>query len=291
MGATTSSLSGELGGPNPRPKLEDIPESCIALVLSGLDPPEIAKLARLNRAFRAASSSDFIWIPKFPSNYRYILSRSGDRSIGDKGMKDIYAALCKPNPFDGGTKEVWIDKRTGGVCLAISSKAMSITGIDDRRYWSYIPTDESRFPTIAYLQQTWWLEINGELDFQFPIGTYSLFFRLSLGKIGKRLGRRVCNFDNVHGWEIKPAHFQLTTQDGQSAVARCTLDNLGNWVNYHVGEFVVRDSDVLTTVKFSLTQIDCTHTKGGLCVDSVFICLSGLGKGLTCLDGEGCKKF
>ncbi|GER57464.1 F-box family protein [Striga asiatica] len=291
MGASTSSLSGELGGPNPRPKLEDIPESCIALVLSGLDPPEIAKLARLNRAFRAASSADFIWIPKLPSNYRYILSRFADRSIGDKGRKDIYAALCRSNPFDGGTKEVWIDKCTGGVCLAISSKAMSITGIDDRRYWSYIPTDESRFQTIAYLQQTWWLEINGDMEFQFPRGTYSLFFRLSLGKIGKRLGRRVCNSDNVHGWEIKPAQFQLTTQDGQNAVTRCTLDNLGNWVNYHVGDFVVRDSDVLTTVKFSLTQIDCTHTKGGLCVDSVFICPSGLGKELTCLDGEGCKKF
>lgn len=40
---------------------------------------------------------------------------------------------------------MWIDKRTGGVCLEISSKAMAITGIDDRRYWNYISTDESRW--------------------------------------------------------------------------------------------------------------------------------------------------
>ncbi|KAL3649527.1 hypothetical protein CASFOL_005930 [Castilleja foliolosa] len=289
MGANTSSPTT---GPNPRPKLEDIPESCIALVLSYLDPLEIAKLARLNRAFRAASSADFIWIPKFPSNYPYILSKLPDQSgLKDKVKKDIYAGLSRPNPFDGGTKEVWIDKRTGGFCLAISSKAMSITGIDDRRYWNYIPTDESRFQTIAYLNQIWWLEINGDLEFQFPKGTYSLFFRLQLGKVGKRLGRRVCNPENVHGWDSKPAQFQLTTENGCNEISRCILNNLGNWVNYHVGDFVVEDSDELTKIKFSLAQIDCTHTKGGLCVDSVFICPSSLGKELFCVDGEVYKKL
>ncbi|KAK4418689.1 F-box protein PP2-A13 [Sesamum alatum] len=291
MGANASSLPGGADGPSPRAKLEDIPESCMALVLSYLDPPEIAKLARLNRAFRAASSADFIWVPKLPSNYRYILDKFPDRSLGDKGKKDVYAGLCRPNPFDGGTKEVWIDKRTGGVCLAISSKAMAITGIDDRRYWNHITTGESRFQTVAYLQQIWWLEVDGDLEFEFPRGTYSLFFRLQLGRVGKRLGRRVCNSENVHGWDIKPVKFQLTTEDGQHAVSRCTLDNLGNWVHFHVGDFTVEDPEELTKIKFSLTQIDCTHTKGGLCVDSVFICPSSLGKALFPVDGEACKKL
>ncbi|EYU35061.1 hypothetical protein ABFS82_14G143400 [Erythranthe guttata] len=281
MGASASSLPIEPNRPGPltRPKLEDIPESCIALVLSHLDPPEIAKLARLNRAFRAASSADFIWVPKLPSNYPYILALLSDQGLGDKGKKDIYARLCRPTPFDGGTKEVWIDKRTGGVCLAISSKALVITGIDDRRYWNHIPTNESRFQTIAYLQQIWWLQVDGDLDFFFPTGTYSLFFRLQLGKVGKRLlGRRVYNYENVQGWDLKPAQFQLTTQHGQHAASRCMLGNLGNWVHYHVGDFVVEDPNEKTNVKFSLTQIDCTHTKGGLCVDCVVICPSSVGK-------------
>jgi hypothetical protein len=29
--------------------------------------------------------------------------------------------------------------------MAISSRALSITGIDDRRYWNFIPNDESRY--------------------------------------------------------------------------------------------------------------------------------------------------
>jgi hypothetical protein len=28
--------------------------------------------------------------------------------------------------------------------MTISSRALSITGIDDRRYWNFIPNDESR---------------------------------------------------------------------------------------------------------------------------------------------------
>ncbi|KAL0339392.1 UNVERIFIED_CONTAM: F-box protein PP2-A13 [Sesamum angustifolium] len=104
MGANASTLLVERNGP--RPKLEDIPESCIALILSYLDPPEIAKLARLSRAFRAASSADFIWVPKLPSTYPYILSKLSDQGgVGDNGKKDVYGRLCRSSPFDGGTKE------------------------------------------------------------------------------------------------------------------------------------------------------------------------------------------
>ncbi|KAL6981882.1 hypothetical protein U1Q18_023498 [Sarracenia purpurea var. burkii] len=233
----------------------------------------------MNQAFRGASSADFIWETKLPSNYRYIVGKLDDEKVGDLGKKDLYARLCRPNRFDGGTKEIWIDKRTGGVCLSICSKALTITGMDDRRYWNRIPTDESRFKKVAYLQQIWWFEVVGELDFDFPAGTYSLFFRLQLGRACKRLGRRrICHPEHIHGWDIKPVQFQLTTSDGQHAVSRCFLENPGNWVHYHAGDFVVEQPDQLTKIKFSLTQIDCTHTKGGLCLDSVFICPSGLGK-------------
>ncbi|KAL0373626.1 UNVERIFIED_CONTAM: F-box protein PP2-A13 [Sesamum radiatum] len=240
MGANASILPVEHDGR--RPKLEDIPESCIALVLSYFDPPEIAKLARLSRAFRAASSADFIWVPKLPSTYPYILSKLSDQGgVGDKGQE--------------------------GRLMAI-------------------------FQTIAYLQQIWWLEVDGNLEFPFPPGTYSLFFRLQLGRACKRLGRRACNSDNVHGWDIKPAQFQLKTQDGQHAVSRYMLGNLGTWVHYHVGDFVVEDPNSLANLKFSLTQIDCTHTKGGLCVDSVLICPSSLGKELfSSVDVQVCKKL
>ncbi|GAV85589.1 PP2 domain-containing protein [Cephalotus follicularis] len=285
MGANMSASSSSTYGENPlmQPRLDDIPESCIALVLAHFDPPEICTLARLNRAFSGASSADFIWESKLPSNYGIIMeivfNGTGRSSTAKLGKKQLYALLCRPNPFDGGTKEIWLDKNTGGVCLSISSKALTITGIDDRRYWNHIATEESRFQTVSYLQQTWWFEVNGEFEFQFPAGMYSLFFRLQLGKPSKRLGRRrVCNPEHIHGWDVKPVRFQLTTSDGQCAVSRYCLDNPGIWIFYHVGDFVVANPERVTKIKFSSTQIDCTHTKGGLCVDAVLICPSGVGK-------------
>lgn len=274
--ATLCDANGE--GPSSKPRLGDIPESCLALVLMHLDPPDICKLARLNRAFRGASSADFIWESKLPSNYKFICEKVLDeKTVAGLEKKDVYARMCRPNPFDGGTKEVWLDKKTGGACFSISSKGLAITGIDDRRYWNHISTEESRFHTVAYLQQIWWFEIDGEFEFEFPKGMYSLFFRLQLGRSSKRMGRRVCNSEHIHGWDIKPVRFQLTTSDGQRAASKCFLDNPGNWVYYHVGDFVVDRPSELMKIKFSMTQIDCTHTKGGLCVDAAFVYPSSIG--------------
>lgn len=134
----------------------------------------------------------------------------------------------------------------------------------------------TRFHTVAYLQQIWWLEAEGDIDFRFPAGTYSLLFKLRLGRCTKRPGRWVSNHEGVHGWDIKPVQFQLSTCNGQQVVSKCYLENIGTWEYHHVGNFVVDDSNVSTKIKFSLAQIDCTHTKGGLCVDSVVICPTSL---------------
>ncbi|KAL5207149.1 hypothetical protein ABZP36_031584 [Zizania latifolia] len=304
MGAGSSILGAD--GESGETSLGDMPESCVAAVLLHLNPPEICQVASLNRAFRGAASADCVWAGKLPVNYRYLLAfaaatddecgggadGNGNRCSPTSSKKDIYARLCRPTPFDFGTKEFWIDKNKGGICLSISSKAMVITGIDDRRYWSQLVTGESslrrrrrsrplsrrprirpqpRFHHVAYLQQIWWLEVDGELGFCFPAGTYSMFFRLHLGRPYKRMGRCVCGTEHVHGWDAKPTRFQLSTSDEQHATSEYYIDGPGSWILYHVGDFVVSNSDELMKLKFSMLQIDCTHTKGGLCVDSVLI--------------------
>lgn len=254
--------------------LGDLPEGCVAELLLRLNPSEICRLARLNRAFRGAAGSDFVWEAKLPENYQYMMEKAIHEVGAAKfpaSKKRIYARLCRPNPIDGGSKVFWLDKHSGRICMSISAKAMTITGIDERRYWNYIPTEESRFRSVAYLQQIWWLEIAGEIEFRFPPGEYCLYYRLHLGRALRRLGRRVCSPEHIHGWDIKPVRFQLSTSDGQQAHSKCYLDEPGSWINYHVGDFVVGKSNELMKVKFSMIQIDCTHTKGGLCVDSVLI--------------------
>ncbi|XP_078440737.1 F-box protein PP2-A13-like isoform X2 [Wolffia australiana] len=269
MGAGVSSMVGpeaEAIG------LGDLPEACVAAVLCHLDPPAICGVARLNRAFRGAASADFVWEPKLPGNFSYLLEKIASQEPVRKGIskKEIFARLCRPNPFDGDSKLLWLDKRHGGLCLSISSKALSITGIDDRRYWTHIPTDESRHGTVAYLQQIWWLEVEGELEFWFPEGDYNVFFRLQLGRTSRRLGRRVCHSNDVHGWEAKPVQFQLA-----GGVPLCYyLREPGSWVLYRAGGFTA--SGKAGRLAFSMRQIDCTHTKGGLSLDSILICPANL---------------
>ncbi|KAM7499617.1 hypothetical protein LguiA_024031 [Lonicera macranthoides] len=255
-----------------KPSLEDIPESCLALVLACLEPLEICRSAQLNQSFNRASSADFVWESKLPDNYQILVKKLFNEKSESLLKKDIYAKLCSPIRFGGATKEVWLEKDRGGICVSMSWKGMKITGIDDRRYWNHISTHESRFHSIAYLQQIWWLEVDGDLEFHFQEGTYSLFFRLHLGPAGKGVGRRrASDSDQVRGWDIKPVRFQLSTSNCQHATSESYLNERGKWINYHVGDFIVEDSNAPTKIKFSMTQIDCTHCKCGLSLDSVLI--------------------
>lgn len=283
MGASLSNLSeGGANGAENRPGLGDIPEACVACVFLYLTPPEICNLARLNRAFRGAASSDPVWESKLPPNYQDLLELMPPERYQNLSKKDVFALLSRPIPFDDCNKEVWVDKVTGRVCMTISAKAMAITGIDDRRYWTWIETEESRFNVIAYLQQIWWFEVDGAVKFPLPPDTYTLSFRLHLGRFSKRLGRRVCTFEHTHGWDVKPVRFELNTSEGGTASSECCLDETehedtsgnhkrGCWIEYTVGEFEVKSSKPDYEVRFSMKQIDCTHSKGGLCVDTVSI--------------------
>ncbi|KAJ8617859.1 hypothetical protein MRB53_014045 [Persea americana] len=125
--------------------------------------------------------------------------------------------------------------------MSISAKELSIIGIDDRRYWKHIPTEESSLeinefhpedimPKVSANSQ-----VEAKVEFCFPAKTYSLFFRIQLGWTSKRFGHRVCNTEHVHGWEKKPMHFQLSSSYGQHAPSsQCYLEKPGDWIHYHV---------------------------------------------------------
>ena len=305
------------------PGLGDLPESCVASILENLDPVEICRFSKLNRAFHSASWADFVWESKLPQEYRLILEKIIGGFPEKLRKRDIYNFLSRVNSFDHGTKvrpllllqllSVWsfpwikfifflICRKLGWINEPVTSvytypprdcrspesmigdtgikfRLMSLGEISvslhvcyDRKGYINLVFDSCRFGSVAYLQQIWWFQVDGEIDFPFPAGTYSVFFRLHLGKPGKRFGWKVCNTEQIHGWNIKPARFQIWTEDGQHSSSQCMLTGSGSWNHYHAGDFVVGKSKSSSTkLKFSMTQIDCTHTKGGLCVDSVIV--------------------
>ncbi|KAG4933079.1 hypothetical protein JHK87_047081 [Glycine soja] len=143
MGIRFSSSQAAPSESSPASSLGELPESCVAQIMTYMDPPQICKLATLNRAFRGASSADFVWESKLPPNYDVLLRRIFADFPSHLGKRGIYARLCRLNSLDDGTKKVWLDRGMGKLCLCVSAKGLSITGIDDRRNWNHIPTDES----------------------------------------------------------------------------------------------------------------------------------------------------
>ncbi|RYR77731.1 hypothetical protein Ahy_A01g002317 isoform C [Arachis hypogaea] len=174
MGISFSSSHSSPPSPSPSPScgMDELPESCVALIMEYLDPPQICKLATLTRTFRAASSADFVWESKLPSNYHVLVRQifNGLPTDFKNGKRGIYSALCRTNTFDGGTKKLWLDKNIGKLCMCIAAKGLSITGISDRRYWNYIPTEESSNPNKM---ATWFVALRGSGSDSVPSHTFS----------------------------------------------------------------------------------------------------------------------
>lgn len=104
MGASLSNLTEGGSTAGNGTGLGDIPESCIAGVFTYLTPPEICNLARLNRSFRGAASSDTVWESKLPPNYQDLLDLIPPERYQNLCKKDIFSLLSRPVPFDDGNK-------------------------------------------------------------------------------------------------------------------------------------------------------------------------------------------
>lgn len=106
MGAGLSGLAEDSNGCRHclSTTLSDVPEGCISAILANLDPPEICNLARVNRAFFSASLADFVWESKLPANYEFLVKKVLGEDPETLPKKEIYARLCLPTCFDGGTK-------------------------------------------------------------------------------------------------------------------------------------------------------------------------------------------
>lgn len=107
-GVSTTAIENDDGGTfslSTKTTLDDIPENCISSMMMSFDPQEICTLARVNKAFHRASSADFVWESKLPPSYKFLLNKVlGEQNLGSMTKKEIYAKLCQPNFFDGGTK-------------------------------------------------------------------------------------------------------------------------------------------------------------------------------------------
>lgn len=157
MGAYFSALFINQGGSSSissssssSPSFGDLPESCVASIIGYLDPLEICKLGKLNRAFRGASWADFVWESKLPFNYQVLLDKILTFVPENLGKREIYSLLCATNTLDGGTKVwsstslsfivfVWIPRKLGFEIMGLSTFLLCFYSCKDSKFHCCFP--------------------------------------------------------------------------------------------------------------------------------------------------------
>ncbi|KAM5561649.1 putative F-box protein PP2-B12 [Rosa sericea] len=146
--------------------LQQLPEGCIANIVSLTTPEDACRLSVLSKNFKSAAESDAVWDKFLPPETPTILSQSGESGLlAAKSKKELYLALCnKPVLINDGKLSFSLDKWSGKKCYMISARELGIVWADTPEYWRWTSHPESRFQEVAELLHVCWLEIHGKLE-------------------------------------------------------------------------------------------------------------------------------
>ncbi|KAK4758719.1 hypothetical protein SAY87_020020 [Trapa incisa] len=193
--------------------LYDLPENCIANVLSLTSPGDVCRLSSVSSTFRSAGDSSAVWCRFLPPEYQSIIVRSADAShLVGLPLKELYISLCRnPILIDEGSKSFWLDRLTGKKCYMLSARTLKITWGDTPRYWQWtsISDPRSRFSEVARLQDVCWLEITGKIDLKAlsPSTNYAAYFVFSLDR-------------SAYGFENQPVEVAVGPAAGGESITR-----------------------------------------------------------------------
>lgn len=128
--------------------LADLPEDCIATIISHTTPIDAARLTRVCSAFKRAIESDAVWENFLPCDYKTTLKTwptSGSKK------KDIVMTMANGVFLDQGLQKYVLLRRTRGVCRVLSVEAMNVAGGQDTRFWRWEQSRSSCFGKVVLL--------------------------------------------------------------------------------------------------------------------------------------------
>ncbi|KAM3682957.1 hypothetical protein ACJW31_12G109900 [Castanea mollissima] len=145
----------------------ELPEGCIANILSWTTPKDAGRAGAVDPLFRAAAESDTVWNRMLPSDWQAIIAQSVT-PLNFPSLKHLFLSLSdNPILIDGATKTFFLEKLSGKKCYLLSARELSITwgNGDTPQYWNWISLpEESRFPEVAELRFVWWFNISGRMS-------------------------------------------------------------------------------------------------------------------------------
>ncbi|XP_021898946.1 F-box protein PP2-B15-like [Carica papaya] len=259
-----------------------LPEGCIATILSFTTPRDACRSAMASEVFRSAAESDIVWERFLPPDCNELLSRLVT-PLEFSSKKELFLQLCNSVLIDGGKKSFKLEKSSGKKSFTLSARELSITWSNNPMYWSWVPTNESRFTETAVLRTTWWLEIHGKINTKIlsPNTTYGAYLIMRITKrkygldtkpseisvevgdrkstgiaylLGKRSGEDGDEDDNSNEVEESKAIFPKERVDG--------------WMEIELGEFF-NGGGLDQEVNMSLTEVRGYRLKAGVVIEGI----------------------
>ncbi|RHN80569.1 putative phloem protein [Medicago truncatula] len=148
---------------------DELPEECIAAILSRTTPVDAVRLSLVSKTLRSAADSDAVWnhfIPSYPDFIETIVSKS-PTFANIRTKKAVYLALCdryiiiSDYEDDNARKSFQLDKKSGKDCYTFSARFLDFTdsmlGFScSRNIWTLTP--DSRFTEVAARADVGWTD-------------------------------------------------------------------------------------------------------------------------------------
>ncbi|KAK8657028.1 hypothetical protein V6N13_098962 [Hibiscus sabdariffa] len=278
--------------------LSDLPQDCIAAVISLTSPRDACRLSLVSTSFKSVSDSDAVWERFLPSG---LIPSSASLCCSSK--KQLYLSLCEnPLLIDGGRKSVQVERGSGKKVYMLSARDLSIVWGDTPTYWRWISIPDSRFEEVAELVNVCWLEIRGKiavsmlspmthykayLVFKLTTGAYGFQFHyqaaeVSFGLVGAEVCKRAVWLDADRGLRQmvprrigllnRSRYLRLRLQTANGGDDQYPKGRADGWMEIELGEFLndgwkCNDGEL----EMSVLEVKGGNWKGGLIVQGIEI--------------------
>lgn len=198
---------------------------------------------------------------KLPHNYEAII-KDADLPIDVSSKEKLLEQLQSGVFLNQKTKKYWVERSSNGNCFMIFARNLSITWIEDNRFWNWLSPNETSdvLVDVAELLNVCWLEIHGNLDTALltPGIKYEVVFVVMMK-------------DPAYGWEV-PVNLRLTLPNGkrQEHEENMMEKPRGRWIEIPAGEFQTTPENI-GEIQFSLYEYKGGKWKRGLVIKGAAI--------------------
>uniref|UniRef100_A0A1J3FMZ8 F-box protein PP2-B11 n=1 Tax=Noccaea caerulescens TaxID=107243 RepID=A0A1J3FMZ8_NOCCA len=254
--------------------MNNLPEDCIAKILSLTTPPDVCRSSCVSRLFRSAAESDDVWnqfLPcEFPAGFA--------APPGLPTRKHLFFSLVhNPLLLNDPQMSFWLERRSGNKCYMMGARALNITWGHDQRYWQWISLPNTRFPEVAELNMVWWLEITGKINITLlsddTLYAAYLVYKWNHGPYGFRQPVEASLvLSGTEPDHVQPSMVSLMQNPGSEQVQVHSAElRSDGWYEVELGQFFKRRGDMMGQIEMSLKETKRPFEKKGLIVHGIEI--------------------